>query len=547
MNYQGSPDQQMSSGLFGRTISSILIALLFMASTNSTFAQSPEIRKAFRFIDIEQPSKGIAALEQAAQANPKNLYYLGLGYILTGANDKSLATFEKGISADGNDALSVAGKGHVKLLQKIPTEGKALLTEALNMNRKKSAEQYKAVGRAYLSDTKFLLDAKSALEKAKSMDNGDPEVHLLLGDAYLMENQGGESVTSYERAARADAKWAKPLYKIAKVYKRSKNIEIVMENLNKAITVDPEYAPAYMELGETYYVQNEAAKAVEAYEKYLSISETPGEAKFQYAFFLFLAKDYQKANEIFKEVLNDKNASPTALKFYAYSLIEQDKDEEARNILEQYFQKEKPEKLKASDYASYGKLLVKLKEDSLANETFAKGIALDSTDMEVLELQAETYWKRKKFPEAADAYEKLIATRKTPKPQDLYNMGQAYYWSDQYVDADSAFTQLAESQPNSTYGYLWAAKSRAVYDSTGALGVAVPMYEAYVEKALENPAKNKKELINAYDYLGQYALHKKENVMEAKTYFQKILVLDPKNERAKDFMDAVNAPAPKKK
>ena len=74
MNHQGSPDQK-SSGLFSN-ISCIFIALLFVASTEVTYAQSPEIRKAFRLIDIEQPSKGIAALEQAAQANPQNLYYL---------------------------------------------------------------------------------------------------------------------------------------------------------------------------------------------------------------------------------------------------------------------------------------------------------------------------------------------------------------------------------------------------------------------------------------------------------------------------------------
>jgi tetratricopeptide (TPR) repeat protein len=540
MNFQGSPDQQMSSGLFSRTVLSILIALLFMASTTSTFAQSPEIRKAFRYLDIEQPSKVIPALEQAVQANPENIYYLGLGYIRLGDLEKALATFEKGIKADNKDALSVAGKGHVKLLQKKSAEGKALLTEALDMHRRKSAELWKAVGRAYLSDTKFLLDAISALEKAKEMDNGDPVVHLLLGDAYLMQNQGGESVSSYERAVRADPKWAKPLYKIAKVYQRSRNNEIAMEYVNKAIAVDPEYAPAYIDLGETYYLQKKADKAVEAYEKYLSISETPGQAKFQYAFFLFMAKDYQKANAIFKEVLNDKNASPTALKFYAYSLIEQNKDEEAREILEQYFQKAKPEEIKASDYASYGKLLLKLKEDSLANEIFAKGIALDSTDTEILELQAETYLKRKEFAQAAEAYEDLIEAREQgPLSQDLYYMGSAYYFSDQYVDADSAFTQLAEKQPTMTVGYLWAAKSRVQYDSTGELGVAVPMYEKYIEKAIENPEKNKKDLIDAYDYLGQYALHKKDDVAEATKYFQKILELDPNNQRAKDFMNAI--------
>lgn len=541
MNYQGSPDQHMMSlGLFTRTIASLLIALLITASTNFAFAQTPEIRKAFRYLDIEQPSKVIPALEQAVQADPENIYYLGLGYIKTGDLNKALATFEKGISADDRNPLNIAGKGHVKLLQKKTAEGKALLTEAADMNRKKTAEQWKAVARAYLSDTKFLLDAISALEKAKAIDAGDPVTHLLLGDAYLMQNQGGESVSSYERAARADAKWAKPLFKIAKVYQRSKNEEIVMDNLTKAISVDPEYAPAYKELGETYYVKKEAAKAVAAYEKYLSISETPGEAKFQYAFFLFLNKDFKKSGEIFGEVLNDKNASPTALKFYAFTLIEQNKDQEARKILEQYFLKAKPEDIKATDYASYGKLLLKLKEDSLANEVLAKGIALDSTDVETRELQAETYLKRKKYEKAAAAYEDLIKTREGGAlSQDLYYMGSSYYFSEQFVEADSAFTQLAEKQPTMTVGYLWAAKARIQYDSTGDLGVAIPMYEKYIEKAVENPEKNKKELIDAYDYMGTYALQKKDNVAEAMKYFKKVLELDPKNQRAQEFMNTV--------
>lgn len=548
MNYQDSPDQQMSLRLFKRAISYPLIALLFLASTIVTSAQSPEIRKAFRYLDIEQPSKVIPALEEAVKNDPENLYYLGLGYIKTGNPDKALEIFEKGIADDKKNPLYVAGKGHVKLLQKKSAEGKALLAEAADMNRKKTAEQMEAVGHAYLSDTKYLLDAISALEKGKAVDNGDPEIHLLLGDAYLLQNHGGESVSSYERAAGADPKWAKPLYKIAKVYERSRNNEFVMDFLTRAIKVDPEYAPAWRELGETYYKKKEAEKAVDAYEKYLSISETPGDAKYQYAFFLMMAKDYQKATEIFGEVLNDENASATALKFYAFGLMEQNKDEEARRILEQFFQKAKPEEIKSSDYATYGKLLLKLKKDSLANEIFAKGIDLDTAfqEMEIRELHAETFYKRKKYSDASLAYEDLIKVKEAadqrPSPYDLFYMGYSYYLSDQYQEADSAFTQLSEQQPNSTLGFLWAAKARVQVDSTGDAGLAIPMYEDYIEKAAENPEsieKEKRNLIDAYDYLGQYALHKKDNVAEATKYFQKILELDPANQRAKDFMNAI--------
>ncbi|HET9487494.1 MAG TPA: tetratricopeptide repeat protein [Chryseosolibacter sp.] len=541
MNYQGSPDLQMSNGLFRGAIM-MLFALLFMASANTTFAQSPEIRKAFRYYDIEQPSKMIPALEQAVKAAPGNTYYLGLGYILKGDLEKALSTFEKGISADDKDPLVVAGKGHVKLLQKKTTEGKALLTEAAEMNRKKTAAQWTAIGRAYLSDTKFLLDAISALEKAKALENGSPEVHMLLGDAYLLQNRGGESVSSYERAASADPKWAKPLFNVAKVYQRSKNNDIVMDYLNRAVTVDPEFAPAHKELAETYYLQKKPDQAVKAIEKYLGISENTGDAKFQYAFFLFMAKNYEKANSIFKEVLNDKNASATALKFYAFSLIEQKKYDEAKNVLQQFFQKAKPEEIKASDYAQYGKLLLELKEDSLANEAFARGIELDSTDVDVLELQADTYFKNKKYAEAAKAFEKKIAATEKPLANDLWRLGNAYFFSEQYLEADSAFTQLSKRVPTQTFGYLWAAKSRAQYDSAGEQGVAVPMYEAYLEKALANPEnkeKEKKNIIEAYDYLGQYALYHKKDIPQATSYFQKILQLDPNNTRANEFLDAV--------
>jgi tetratricopeptide (TPR) repeat protein len=553
MNYYGSPDQQLSTGTFPAWMRNAFIVLLIMASINAAYAQSPEIRKAYRYLDIEQPSKLMPALQQAVGDDAENLYYLGLGYIMTGELDKALSTFEKGIAADRKNPLPVAGKGHVKLLQKKTAEGKALLAEAADMNRKKTAAQWKAIGRAYLSDTKFLLDAIAALQKSKDIDNGDPVTHLLLGDAYLMQNNGGEAVSSYERAVSADAQWAKPLYKIAKVFQRSRNNDIVMDNLKRAVKADPQYAPAWRELGEAYYKQKKASDAVDAYEKYLSISENPGDAKYQLGFFYMMDKNYQKATEIFGQVLNDRNASPTALKFYAFALMEQNKDEEAIRILEQYFQKADPKDIEPSDYVPYGKLLLKLKQDSLANEVFARGIRIDTArqEKELHELQAETYRKRQKFAEAAQAYRELIEVKENleepPSPYDFFWLGWTSYYNTEFVQADSALTKLTELQPESSLGYLWAAKARQQIDSTGEHALALPMYQKYLELALENPEsqqKEKKNIIEAYDYLGTHALQHKDNVAEATDYFKKILALDPNNERAKEFMRELNRAQP---
>lgn len=531
-------------------ISTLFIVLLVVVSATSAFSQTPEIRKAFRYYEIEQPSKMIPALEQATQGSPENLYYLGVGYIMMGDLDKALATFEKRIAAEDKDPLPVAGKGQVKLLQKKTAEGKALIMEAADMNRKKTAAQWEAVGRAYLADSKFLLDAIAALDKAKALDGGDPDVHMLLGDAYLQQNQGGQTVSSYERAERADPKWALPLFKIAKVYQRSHNDALVFDYLNRAVTVDPEFAPAWKELAQIHYLKKEPAKAVSAMEKYLAITESPGEGKFQLAFFHVMNKDYEKANAVFKEVLNNRNASATAWKFYGLSLLEQKKYDEAKPVFEKYFEIATPKEIQSSDYAAYGKLLLQLKQDSLANEAFVKGIELDTAnlDFDLMELQAETYRKRQKFTKAAAAYERMVNAKRaaevTPSAYDLFWMGWSNYYDSDFPKADTAFTRLTQEQPNSSLGFLWAAKARVQIDSTGEQGLAIPMYERYIALALENPENlekpsEKKNIIEAYDYLGQYALHRKNDIAAATNYFKKILEIDPKNERALEFMEAL--------
>lgn len=534
-----------------------LIMMLFLAVIASvSFAQNPDVKKAFRFIDIEQPSKGLSALEQLVSANPTNagyLYYLGLAQLRTGAKDKALANFEKGISLDEKNGLNYAGKGHIRLLEKNSADAKVQLDKALSVSKSKDVGVLKAVAEAYLTDTKYLLDALNLLNKAKTINGTDPDVHLLLGDAQLLQNaqQGGEAVSSYERAAKADPKSGKPNFKVGKIYQRAKANDIAISSYEKAIAADPEYAPAYKELGEIYYVQKEADKAVQAYEKYLGISETPGQAKFQYAFFLFMAKQYDKANAIFKEVTTNPNVSPVALRYYAYSLIEQSKNEaeggpktaEARTILEQYFQKAKPEELLATDYTYFGKLLLKTKEDSLANEQFTKAVEMDSTQIEAASLNAETYFKRKKFPEAIDAYNKVMTMRQTPLTAELFNLGRSYYLESHFEEADSIFGIVAQKAPTMTVGPLWSAKARQQIDSTGSQALANPMFEEVIKRGLTDAVKFKKDLIEAYEYMGSYYVNIKPDVPKAKTYFQKILELDPNHAQAKEVLKVINQPA----
>ena len=569
MNLQHvSPEKTLCSGLYIRKSNgfiSLVTMLLLVLPTILTFGQSPEVRKAFRLIDIEQPSKGIAALEQLVSANPTNtnyLYYLGLAQLRTGAKDKAAKSFEKGLNTNEKDALNYAGKGYLKLLEKNPAEAKVLLDKALAISKSKDANVLKAVAEAYLTDTKYLLDAMNLLNKAKTINPTDPEIHLLLGDAYLIQNsqQGGEAVSSYERAAKADPKTAKPYYKIAKIFQRAKNNEEAIKYFTQGITIDPEYAPIYKELGELYYVTKQPDKAVEAYEKYLAITENPADAKFKLAFFYFMARKFDKADAIFREVTTNPNVSPIAWRYWAYSLTEQGKPtdqnkagdpaklEEARKAFGKYFEKAKPEDIQASDYAYFGNLQLYSKTplgDSLANENFAKSLALDSAQLDVAQSQADTYFRRKKYPKAIDAYELLLKIRNPPSTADLFNLGRSYYQNLQFAQADSVFTKVTERAPQQTLGYQWAGRARQQIDSTGVQGLANPMYEQLIEKSLTNPEKYKKELIEAYMYFAAYYINIKKDVPKAKEYLEKILAIDPAHAQAKEALKVINEPAPK--
>src|SRR5690242_11356256 len=123
------------------------LVLIFLTTISSS-GQNTDIKKALRLIDIEQPSKGIAALEGVVKANPEsasNLCYLGLGYIRTGQNEKALEAFEKGIKLKPKEGLCYAGKGHVRLLGKNPADAKLNLDKALSVSKSKDANVLRAV------------------------------------------------------------------------------------------------------------------------------------------------------------------------------------------------------------------------------------------------------------------------------------------------------------------------------------------------------------------------------------------------------------------
>lgn len=520
-----------------------LSIIISLCATHLAFAQDIEHEKmeALTMLDRGQPNKAVEKLERLTTANPSDaalLYYLGYAQIKTGQIQKASASFEKGIQLNDKETLNYVGQGYLKLVEQKDAEAKVLFDKALGATKSKNTAVINAIADAYVSNKKNLNEAQQLLLKSKGLNGNDPYTLILLGDTYFQLNDGGKAISQYENAAALNNKIALPHYKIGLLYTRSKNLDAAFQAFNKAVTIDPNFANAYKELAELYYSKKEADNAVKAQESYMALADDREAGKRQYAFYLFMAKNYSKANEIFSDVIKEQNVLPITYRFYGVSLIEAGDFEKSKSMFEKYFEVAKTE-VQANDYAYYGKALLKLKEDSLAIQSFQKSLALDSTQAEILQLKAEVLYKRKKYEQAVSDYQKLIALRKKPLSQDFYGIGRSYYYNNQLAEADSAFNKLIGLQPTMTVGYLWQARVKANEDPESTQGLAKPCFEKLIEIASSNPDKNKNDLIEAYSYLGYYHYLKKENVL-SKSYWEKVLKLNPNDERAKEALKVIH-------
>lgn len=114
---------------------------------------------------------------------------------------------------------------------------------------------------------------------------------------------------------------------------------------------------------------------------------------------------------------------------------------------------------------------------------------------------------------------------------DYYGLGRAYYYNSQFEKADTTFQKLIEMQPARTIGYVWMSKVKANQDPNSEQGLAKPFFEKVVEIGSVEPEKNKKDLIDAYKYLGYYHYLKIEIPISI-SFWKKVLELDPNDAQA---------------
>lgn len=486
----------------------------------------------------EQYESADAIFKKLIQAQPNNgdlYFYYGENFFKNENLNMAAEMYQTGADVNATNPLPYVGLGKVLWYKGKQTEAKASFYKATTLSNNKNATVLLKIADTYINaDKKSLPDAFTLLATATKLEPKNPEVYLLTGDAYLEQNDGSKAIENYEKAESLDPKSVLAILRQGQLYNRAKNYTLALDNYRKASLIDSSFAPAYREKAEIYFRAGQYANAVGQYKRYLQLNDNCG-ARGRYAGFLYKAKQYPASIEAANEA---KKCDPNNVyldRYLAFSSYETGDYTNGMAMSKSFFSKASADKIIALDYEYRGKLYAKTGNDSMAILDYKKALEMDSSKTELTNEMANAYMKMKKY---GDAIEMFKAKEKEGKAgvNDYYGLGRAYYYSKDFVNADTAFSKIVAAQPDLSIGYLWRAKANIQADPENKNWKAKEWYELYLTKIKpEETERNKRDMIDAYKYLAAYYA-KKNDCVNTKLYMEKILAIDAANADAKKII-----------
>jgi tetratricopeptide (TPR) repeat protein len=234
----------------------ISFVTMVVLGSNVLFAQSVEQGR--KFFYYERYKSARENFEKVLAANPNNIeatYWLGQTMLEQKDTVAAKNLYQKALQQNGNAPLILVGMGELELREGKTNDARQRFETAISLTKGKDVDVFNAIGRANV-DTKA-GDATYAIEKLNLATQvkgfKDPETYIIMGDAYRKLIDGGNAITSYNKAFALDPKYAAAKHKAAKVYLTQRNQEMFMPLFEEAIKIDPAYTPTYFELFYYWY------------------------------------------------------------------------------------------------------------------------------------------------------------------------------------------------------------------------------------------------------------------------------------------------------
>ena len=536
-------------------------SLILLSTASMVNAQ--DLAQAKKAIDAEQFEKAKSMLKSMVKADSNDGYatfLLGNIYLEQEAQDSAKIYFNKGLSSKNNGNYNYIGLGQIDLENNNKSAADANFALATKDMRRKDIQEFEFIAEAYMKQSK--PDYKSAivyLKKAKVIDDSNPAIQLAFGDAYYGEKNQNEAYAAYRNAYEKDNTLIRAKMQLGVLLKGAKAYTEAVKAFDNVIAIDANYGPVYRELAETYYywANNEPKKwdeyiqkALQYYEKYMSLTDYSLDSRMRHADFLILSKDYKALEVVANKMKELDKVNPRILRYLGYSAYENGKPEVAIKSLNDYIANPKS-KVIARDYFYLGlaKIMrsnnqeaetVNVDEFNAGLGDLKKSVEMEITMTNDLSAIGKKFYEQKLYNEAAAIFEIAVTNVESRNNLlDNFYLGNSIYFNNtkkgvETVDpvalakADVAFGKVIEASPTTQDAYIYRARTNRLLENDEMMAKYYLEYiDVVTKKGPEEVEKNKTRFVEAYNLVaGTYAYTDKPLAIE---YFNKTLLIDPTN------------------
>lgn len=551
----------------------ILAALLLFAWTMNAQTALDEAKKKIVNENFSE-AKGLLDKFIAGEKDPNKqaeaYFWLGecdyLNLIDDNPNqaiEKAREQYNKGLVLSKNNPQCQVGMGKLLLDKKNEKEALKTFDSAIRASKAKPYKEghpdiYMLIGDAYLNCTqKNVEQADANYTRARDVEPKFAPVWIKMGDAKLAKGDAGGAMSAYETASQKDNKNPEVYLKRALIWQRATKLDLAIKECEDGVKIDPDYAPLYKLLAELHYSNGNFDKVTGDLDRYLTKTKIDDpDARLRFIKFLtYSAKDYTRAiAEANKFASTSADKYPSVYRWLAWAnfekalLLEKGKKpaefgddwkmlmQESNKASKLLLAQLPADRVVDYDYNYAARSAQKLGNMDDAVTFYKKVIELDSTQTcTIFSSLIQTYYDQKKVKEALALTDEKAAKGCKMTYVDYFNgMYYSIYSTKEYERAIKYADKYIEIVPNGPDGYYFKATAQTQSDDTeNPKWLAKEAHEKLigVYEAKPDDARTKGYVAGSYAYLGLY-YGGQQDLVKAKDYFQKALVVDPANKTA---------------
>ncbi|MHB9055356.1 MAG: tetratricopeptide repeat protein [Paludibacteraceae bacterium] len=475
-------------------------------------------------------------------------YYLGMINLKDNNKNAASEAFHKGLQADPANLYNSVGLAAIQIATDPKGADKALKTISNNKLYKKDTKMQVAIAEAYALNNN-LVQTNTYLAKAKKADKKSALPYIFEGNQLMAQGKTNEAAVSFENAVYFDPNSKIALVKLAQLYVGTRK-QIAFDYLDKATTIDPNYEYGWKTQADLRYKNGFYPEAKNAFEKYMSLIKPQPDDYQTYGEILYFNKDYAGS----LSALSNSPVNTVTNRLKMYNLHDQGKFDEAIPVAQTLINTTNKSELIYQDYSYFAEMLNKTKDYANAAKYYELAYQTDSTHKGAVTDIARAYDNAKNYPKAIEYYKKVLDSNPAYTMADIYSLGAAYYSAgtdavttpdvserNEYLKkASDTFGKMAQEFPDHYLGYLSQARSNSALDPETKQGLAKPYYEKALAIMLPNQSERKNDIMEVYQYMGIYYL-KKDDYPQSRSYWVKVLELDPTNAIAQQVIKSIDS------